>query len=204
MKPLPWKDDTLAANGRAVQQNFADWFDGSRVTEADGTPKVLFHGTAADLREFNPAKVGSRHVDLEIGEAYYFTDDINTANWYAQDSHEHLQGGANVMPVFLRMNNPLIVDFQGTGIETLGEDLERAKRQGHDGLIAHNYDDGGVADHYIAFSASQIKSAIGNSGLYLRDSVSLCDRQSALELAAANRARNVLDTVAAARKAVTP
>ena len=69
------------------------------------------------------------------------------------------------------------MDFQGAGIEYLAEDIERAKAEGHDGFVALDYDDGGCANHYMAFHACQIKSVTGNSGLFDRECSDMSDRQ---------------------------
>ena len=160
---------------------FEKWFGASKVVDAAGAPLVVYHGTAADITFFDASKVGSKHVDV-IGhfgdpdenanpDTFYFSDDVETANWYAKDSAKTNKPkvGANVMPVYLALKNPLVVDFMGEGIEYLAEDLERAKRDGNDGLIARNYNDGGVSTHYIAFAPGQIKSALGNNGCFDAD-----------------------------------
>ncbi len=149
-------------NAKPIEhEELRKWFSGSKALDAEGYPLVLYHGTSADISEFDAQKVGSKHVDLEVGEAYFFTTCTQTASWYAIDAGEQSNGGANVMPVYLSLQNPLIVDFQEEGIEYLAEDIERAKAGGHDGLIALNYNDGTVSDHYIAFKPQQIQSAIG-------------------------------------------
>lgn len=173
MKTPPWLNDSVAPNGRLVAQNVDDWFQGSKVVSIQHEPLLVYHGTSSDIDQFSASCVGSRHVDLEVGECYYFTDDHRTAIWYAKSASKQSKDGGHVMPVYLSLKNPLIVDFQETGIETLAEDIEEAKSNGHDGLISLNYDDGGVSNHYIAFSPNQIKSAIGNSGIFLPGSSSM-------------------------------
>ena len=177
----------MASNGRPVAENFADWFGDSRVVDGSGEPLMLLHGTGRSFDAFDAALVGSAHVDALDGEgeealtdraAFYFTACRKTAAWYARDSAKRAgrQGAAIIMPVFLRMIDPHVVDFQGEGLEYLGEELVRAKALGRDGLVARNYADGSVSDHYVAFAPGQIKSAIGNSGLYVSHSASLTDR----------------------------
>ncbi len=153
---------------------FKRWFGDSKVVDADGKPLVVYHGTKADFTVFDRARVGEKHVDVlrELSDAgvdptaFYFTDDPATANWYAKSSGRKAPRGSAVMPVYLSMENPLVVDFQEEGIEYLAEELENAKQGGYDGLIARNYNDGGVSTHYIAFEPTQIKSAIGNRGTF--------------------------------------
>jgi ADP-Ribosyltransferase in polyvalent proteins len=195
----PLLNKSLAANGLPVKENFAEWFGGSLVVDAQGHPLVVYHGTGADIHSFDPMTVGTKHADIldESGEEldgvdqvlFYFSDDTKTADWYAKDSAKKSRKGANVMPVFLSMQNPLVVEFGGAGREYLHEEIIKAKREGHDGVIARNFDDGGVSDHYIAFRPEQVKSALGNSGLYLKDSPEVDDQAAARALELANAAR---------------
>lgn len=74
--------------------------------------------------------------------------------------------GQNIMPVYLSIKNPLVVDAGGEtpdGIGGIDPIIKKAKRLGHDGVIIRNFDDAAglsdqVADHYIAFNPTQIKS----------------------------------------------
>lgn len=75
--------------------------------------------------------------------------------------------GQNVLPVYLRIENPAVHDFEGMGINTGGlEDLVTAAiKNGNDGLILKNIiDPEPVSNHYVVFKPTQIKSAIGNKG----------------------------------------
>lgn len=150
---------------------FKNWFADSKVTTHNGLPLVVYHGTDQDFHSFDATLVGSRHVDVEAGPAIFFSNDKETANWYAIDSAKQrkskkkcAESAAHVMPVYLSMQNPLIVDFKGEGLEFLEGEINNAKEGGHDGLIAIDYDDGGVSTHYVAFTPSQVKSALGNNG----------------------------------------
>lgn len=88
--------------------------------------------------------------------------------------------GSLIMPVYLSIKNPLIVDAKGAiwkEIPWRGKKAninglaEFAKKQGHDGLIVRNVRDQATgtdaaipADTVFAFHPEQIKSAIGNNG----------------------------------------
>lgn len=85
-----------------------------------------------------------------------------------------LVAGANVMPVYLKIENPEIVDFNGSRYRerTYAEIIAKAKRDGRDGVILRNtfdegFMDGGDAmtDVYVAFSPNQIKST-ANQGTF--------------------------------------
>ena len=81
--------------------------------------------------------------------------------------------GANMMPVYLNMKNPLIHDFEGSDYreESYNDLIKEAQRKGNDGVIFKNTYDPGTFQHtktdvYGAFKPEQIKSAIGNKGTF--------------------------------------
>lgn len=66
-----------------------------------------------------------------------------------------------VMPLYVRMANPMVYDAQGkTPVEfPLTEKIADAKRKGHDGVVFKNIaDPSPVAVHYVSFDAKDIKS----------------------------------------------
>ena len=69
--------------------------------------------------------------------------------------------GGNMMPVKLRMTNPLVHDFKGEAYREVSyhDLLQTAKDKGHDGVIMKNTTDGGpVTDIYAVFKPQQIRS----------------------------------------------
>ena len=69
--------------------------------------------------------------------------------------------GKNIMPVKLKLQNPLEHDFKSSSYRetTYNDLLERAQREGRDGAIFRNTIDGGpVTDVYVVFDPSQIRS----------------------------------------------
>jgi GNAT superfamily N-acetyltransferase len=81
--------------------------------------------------------------------------------------------GANVMPTYLSLQNPKIVDVGGSvAASQVTGWIREAKAAGHDGLILRNISDGPtwmgdtLTDHYAVFKPEQIKSAIGNRGTF--------------------------------------
>ncbi|GER16668.1 PLxRFG domain-containing protein [Variovorax boronicumulans] len=143
---------------------FEAWFADSKVVTADGAPLRVYHGTQADFSTF----------DIEFadegdwGTGFYFTDRPDAASNYAKGE------GGNVMPVYLRIENPAtnkvllsqrvqdVLD-DGMGFEEISEVLAD---MGHDG-IAFTHKGGGV--EYVVFKPEQIKSAIGNAGAFSND-----------------------------------
>ena len=80
--------------------------------------------------------------------------------------------GQNVLPVYLSIKDPLVVDAAGenaVGFDIPGA-IRRAFQGGHDGLIINNLDDAAgltnqEATHYVVFDPAQIKS-VNNVGSF--------------------------------------
>lgn len=106
-------------------------------------------------------------------ERYYYA--------YAKYEKEEIKYGdartGNVVSAYIKIENPLIYDFKGKKYreESYSDLIEKAKKEGNDGLILKNTYDGTTekdswrnpkTDIYIAFSPNQIKSATGNRGTF--------------------------------------
>jgi hypothetical protein len=174
----PWDDTTIAANGRQVRENFAAWFGQSKVVDSTGAPYVAYHGTLANFDAFElghgqGASEGFMFVGHENVDNYLhsYLDSVKFQDDRSDDRGDHF-----FMPVYLSLQNPKAIDTTGTGEwadpDSENAEISRAKRQGHDGLIITDRDQG--TRFFVVFEASQIKSAIGNSGLY-GPGCSLCD-----------------------------
>ena len=92
---------------------FKQWFGKSKAVNADGTPKVYYHGTARDIGTFKPKRSG----------AIFLTDDPEFASGFASLSKDwmkkrDLKGGENIMPLYIRAENPF--DYENPkNIETV-------------------------------------------------------------------------------------
>lgn len=75
-----------------------------------------------------------------------------------------------VMPVFLNIRNPYVVDADGASFKNTGKIFSEFEPDKYDGMIVYslndNIDDDYVADHYIAINSDQIKSATRNNGQF--------------------------------------
>ncbi len=185
---------SISENGSPVKGNFKKisqtetkqfktWFGNSKVIDANGKPKIVYHGTNSNFNVFDPAKFNQneQHGDY-VGEAFFFADTIEKAQKY----------GNNVIPVYLSIKNPLIIDTESTAQkfreqfkgmfkegnpkirELIGgkydyyEILKSNPRQireylqnkGYDGLIDNIY------GQYAVFENTQIKSATDNIGTF--------------------------------------
>lgn len=169
---------------------FKNWFGDSKVVGADGKPMVVYHGSP-DLRflndggEFKSEK--GRYGFGRVDAAHWFAAAERTAKSYADPrrAFDYQRAEEGVIPVYLKMENPLIVDGKGqkwrdaqkSGKTT--DVIEEARQGGHDGVIIRNvrdnYQTGVTAgdqatDTYVVWESNQIKSADKNSGEFGSDS----------------------------------
>lgn len=165
------------APGKTDSPAFKKWFGDSKVVDDDGKPLVVYHGTAADFTSFSDAN-----------GPVFFTADPALASDYS-DAKSLRKGGANVVPAYLSIKNPMIVDFYEQQIsypdgkdEAFTADprewsknnaaiIGKAEKAGADGVVMYGAMDNAFegqdvqpSETYIAFRPEQIKSANGNNG----------------------------------------
>ncbi len=176
--------------------NFRRWFGISRVVDASGQPLVVYHGTQYDVTAFDPGMMGDTVSSDDVG--FFFTNDPVEANAYASWDWDREAPIPNVMPVYLSLQNPLIVDISnrhhkgaapGLWYDEHGQRMAAyALASGYDGLVISDFGCGSSAPRstwsgkqtlYVAFEPTQIKSAIGNSGAFDPTNPDLCDRAKA-------------------------
>lgn len=159
------------------EQAFRNWFGNSKVVDSSGNPLVVYHGTVrggyvdtVDIEAFDLERVGDRYGADEAG--FFFTSSTKEADYYATtDSIGNTAQGA-VYPVYLSLQNPLVITPEEIASSRVASDtigywdgniddiLGRAI--GYDGVIL----DDGDTQMYVAFNPNQIKSAVGNKGIY--------------------------------------
>jgi hypothetical protein len=158
------------------EDNFKRWFENSKVVDGSGKPLVVYHGTGADFSNFGLGR-----------GAIYFTDDSSVASVYADHAEvDGSESAPNVLAVYLRIKNPLVIDEAWAKENLDDEDGDRdwtildnvvynSVKTGHDGVILRSVEDfAGMDangkrmirpyDQFIVFSPRQIKSATGNNG----------------------------------------
>ena len=154
---------------------FKKWFGDSKVVDENGKPLVVYHGTGADFDIFDANKIGSNFNQSTLG--FYFTNapqfDLKKDFGYgstASEYAENAKGNPNVMPVYLSIKNPLLLDASGWEgiaryIDLNNNDIKNWIKSGeHDGVIA--FDKENSESIYIALKSEQIKSAISNQGTF--------------------------------------
>lgn len=158
---------------------FRSWFGRSKVVNSDGSPMKVYHGTAQNIEHFSEVSEG---VD-----GIFFSSSPGIAGEYADWRQGEGEGGS-VYPVYLSMQNPLVVDYRaylkkindgqfaderderGEFASEVVEDIvQTAKDFGRDGVIIHGIRDGWtdnseMATTFIAFQPNQVKSVFNRGG----------------------------------------
>ncbi|MDP3326332.1 MAG: LPD38 domain-containing protein, partial [Hydrogenophaga sp.] len=168
-----------ARDPQTETEAFKKWFDGSKVVTASGDPQVVYHGTDGDFTEFDAGKSGKNYRSTGGQRGIFFTSSPSTASVYAEqpagavlnpgnpDGADFGDGTANIMPVYLSLQNPLIVSSTKSPDKYFDYNRDsiyaRADKAGADGIIVRGK--GAIKrDLFVAFKSSQVKSAIGNDG----------------------------------------
>lgn len=196
MNARPWESATIAPNGRAVKDNFTDWFGLSQTLGVDG-PLVYHHGGSALRDAFEPRE-STRYT---MGRSYSVE---TSASFFAEDRTFAATFGAQVTSVYLRICKPLNLREGAWGVEDpavfeilkahFGDqvgfvppnelwdildqpDAVRSLRaMGYDGVFLMERDrDGHARDTCATFDPTQVKSATHNLGLYALNDPSLTD-----------------------------
>lgn len=177
-----------------LNSNFYKWFGDSKVLNADGSPKIVFHGVrAGDMEEYENPESPIEIFDGNRGVGW-FAENKNYANNYSDSN--------TIMQVYLAIKNPYILEVApeetmllSEFIEKIGFDIETHYSQrdedyrevwdwydpsytnflgvleskGYDGM--RTVESGGIC--WLPFYQDQIKSATHNNGNYEIDNPSI-------------------------------
>lgn len=96
--PRGWQPDRHHGEGPQTERPaFKQWFGDSKITEQDGSPLRMYHGTNGDIAAFDEREI--RPVDLDaVCNGYWFNSSTNTSPATRDPS--------NIMPVYLSIENP--------------------------------------------------------------------------------------------------
>jgi hypothetical protein len=134
------------------KQWFGDWENSpetaSKVVDENGEPQVVYHGTSSQFTRF---KLGGGL----LGRGVYLTDRYEEAQNYAGSRSQDNEG--TVMPLFAN-----IPEMFNSNSKTTREQIVGAMQDGFNG-IRHQFND---MDYLVAFNPEQVKSAVGNTGLF--------------------------------------
>jgi Large polyvalent protein associated domain 22/ADP-Ribosyltransferase in polyvalent proteins len=138
---------------------FSNWFGKSRVTDAGGKPLVVYHGTADSFDAFDRQQGGKNVKTAASKTGLFFTDRADIAGRYATMR----EGAANIMPVYLSLQNPTRASFSNM-VEA--DKFLAAGFEGDGAIIEVTTPQGKKSTVYAVKDATQVKSATGNNGNY--------------------------------------
>lgn len=95
-------------------QNFWRWFGNSKIVNADGTPMVMYHGTARDISEFRPKQAKAIFLTANPGFAETFAD--TSLDWMITNASQVLPPEVVREAVLRGLNNAkndLVLDAKG-------------------------------------------------------------------------------------------
>ncbi len=166
-------------NTKVLQQTetkqFKRWFGKSKVVNADGTPKVMYHGTRAENGEFyefdesKAVKKGGLGLKA-LGKGNYFT---------AKKLDGTERYGSRVIEAYLTIKKPFVYEGGTSLLEQVGKEFgirtegmsydelqKEMRNRDYDGVI--QYDSNGEVSIAVTFDSNQIKSATDNIGTFDR------------------------------------
>ena len=160
---------------------FGDWQNdpknASKVVNADGTPRIVYHGTSAEFNEFKKGRKRTRGR-LNFGDGFYFA----VSKEFAQNYVEGDRG--RVIEAYVSLKNPYVVvgnqftewELDDIRIKLSPEDRtslnydninEYLSKLGYDGIIGVKYEGTTTTmQTVVAFEPTQIKSATDNIGTF--------------------------------------
>lgn len=136
----------------------------SKVTDGNGEPMVLYHGTAEQFTVFDQSNPGrsTGHTTAPLG--VFLTNDGTLAKAYAEKATDGMPGLANVMPLFASIKNPYRMGVaESQRLDSFEKAIAIRQR-----LEAEGYDGIQLADTgtWVAFYNNQVKSATNNTGAF--------------------------------------
>lgn len=107
-------------------KQFDRWFKGSKVINADGTPKVMYRGGGEDISVFDRKKSKASNL---YGRGFYFTDSEAHAKQYGEARSYYLHianplnaesGAKNITPKQMRAFLEAVAEDEDYGLENYG------------------------------------------------------------------------------------
>lgn len=181
---------------------FQAWFSGSVLTEVNGEPQVLYHGTRQAWKNNRFLRGKAAHNRHSMGFHFGGKSAANARiapiiqEMIAMPYLADIWGNAPaIMPVYLRITRPLRLRDIGAwhdpkwvqralveaGITPAGKTIAQLEKEvqalGYDGIEYPNEFEGLKGElSYIVFHSTQVKSAIGNTGRFNPKSSDITDQ----------------------------
>ncbi len=93
---------SLLNESNESEQKRKKWLGKSKFVDSSGNPMTFYHGTNADIEKFSHHYIGKGND--QYGAGFYFSNVSDVASQYATG---HDTGTPNVLPVHLKMENPI-------------------------------------------------------------------------------------------------
>ena len=165
-------------------KNFINWFgdwmndpeNASKVVDENSEPKIVYHGTNEEFNVFGKSASRFGIRGNIFGDGYYFSSSKEVAEEYANRYLASIINGERipvttrrVIPAFLNIVDMIDIDGLANWKEEAHKQRSRIwneKSKTPDGLVVRSIKDGSdtVADTYLVYSPSQIKSAVETTG----------------------------------------
>jgi hypothetical protein len=139
---ISWKE----SRRKPRQKTFDAWFRGSKITEPNGEPKAVYHGTARDFDQFDESERGTNTEASGAEQGFFFAGSEADSHFYAEMSADKTVGTARVMRAYLRAENPLVLGMDEASSNVSAAVLDRirdadpialkyAKEHGYDAVV---------------------------------------------------------------------
>jgi len=173
----------------SLDPNFRKFFGNSKLRDEYGEPQRLYHATPENFSEFKAGGVNPKISGSAIWLGPY-ADYQPAFHRIGGSQVNRFREGVNVMPLYARMENPLLIDDKAmedwASAVFAGGDrnfpnlmpqhwVDNIRSEGYDGIMYARPEtvspSGEMSrdQEYIVFDPKQIKSAIGNRGTYNPD-----------------------------------
>ena len=190
---------------------FRAWFGSSVVTDEQGEPLVVYHGTSKDV-DFKSFRVGMRGAwfteSPELAGSYAKANDSQDLKFEWDPESGRLVGrevntASRIFPVYLRIEDPAQLtpeeQAQFKSVENYAalqrELFSKYKARGHDGIFIRSED--GKHDVWVVFDPKQIKSVF-NRGTFSAESPNILFQEQSTRLPSGRKATEdpLLETLA--------
>ncbi|MDN5924782.1 MAG: PLxRFG domain-containing protein, partial [Xanthomonadales bacterium] len=153
----------------AFKRWFGDWTGAakaavSKVVNADGSPRVMYHGTGEDFWTFADDRLGASTGHMTAPLGHFFAEDHAKAERYAEKAANGVPADERVIDAYLDIKKPKTMtldEFMAIDSQDESRALKaKLEAQGYDGIHFAE------AGQWIAFHNTQIKSASDNVGTF--------------------------------------
>ena len=159
---------------------FKNWFKKSKLTNSDGTPQVLYHGTTDSFDHFD-LNHPNRYDSGFAGTGVYLTPNEGLAKIYTMNKSIRAKGEKKIMKLYARLENPKIEnidikpDMMRGGRAKADAYRDKLISEGFDGVTLVN--NAGEVVEVVIFDVNGVKS-IDNNGNWSTEINNIYEQQA--------------------------